>query len=167
MVNTKNISIPARGQNDSITMKLNEADFVISVQSPHSQCWQAVSDLFLFKFLSRLRKVLRFCGNINSVLLHITCHPGGLWLISTYFSSLGPALIQMASGTPDQQPEIQPNPVRDFRTHRETHSWLWMMFVCFIYFEIFMIVNVIFDSKYCIWIYININIRQKYDVCSL
>lgn len=52
-----------------------------------SQCWQAVSDLFLFKFLSRVRKVLRFCGNINSVLLHITCHPGRLWLISTYFSS--------------------------------------------------------------------------------
>ena len=135
----------------------------------------SVAELFLFKFLPSpeprgtvpARKVLRFCGNINSVLLHITCHPGGLWLISTYFSSLGPALIQMASGTPDQQPEIQPNPVRDFRTHRETHSWLWMMFVCFIYFEIFMIVNVIFDSKYCIWIYININIRQKYDVCSL
>ena len=49
-------------------------------------CELPVSDLFLFKFLSRARKVLRFCGNINSVLLHITCHPGGLWLISTYFS---------------------------------------------------------------------------------
>ena len=36
MVNTKNISFPVKGQNDSVTMKLNEADFVISVQSPPS-----------------------------------------------------------------------------------------------------------------------------------
>ena len=157
------------------TITSNEADSVLP--SAAAVFTASVADLFLFKFLPSPeprgtvpgRKVLRFCGNINSVLLHITCHPGGLWLISTYFSSLGPALIQMASGTPDHRPAIQPNPV--------STSEIWVLYLHVIVnavwflssfiLKIFKFFYVIFDSKYCIWIYININIRQKYDVCSL
>ena len=109
------------------TITSNEADSVLP--SAAAVFTASVADLFLFKFLPSPeprgtvpgRKVLRFCGNINSVLLHITCHPGGLWLISTYFSSLGPALIQMASGTPDHRPGIQPNPV--------STSEIWVLYL--------------------------------------
>ena len=86
MVNTKKFFIPSQR---SKWQHYNEVkwSWFCNLSPVPSECREAVSDLFLFKFLSRVRKVLRFCGNINSVLLHITCHPGGLWLISTYFSS--------------------------------------------------------------------------------
>ena len=70
-------------------VQMNEMKLILnftSVMLHHDQRYR----LFLFKFRQGAsdqanqaeccRKVLKFWGNINSVLLHITCHPGSLGL---------------------------------------------------------------------------------------